>query len=75
VNFYQTTEHIPGESLSAELQITIRHVFMVWLKREWGKGLLCCVGITNVVVFPKMHLIRDVSANSAAIIDIMFTSV
>ena len=66
--------HIPGQSLSAELQIIMRHVFMVWLKREWGKGLLCCVGIKNVVIFPKIHLVRDATFHSAVIIDITFTA-
>jgi len=40
-----------------------------------GKGLLCCVGIKNVVKFPKIQLVSDATVHSAVIIDIMFTSV
>jgi hypothetical protein len=36
--------HISGQLLSAELQITMKYVFMVWLKRDWvdGVDLLLC---------------------------------
>jgi hypothetical protein len=54
----------------------MRHVFMVWLKkREWGEGVALLCLIKNVVIFPKILLVRDATVHSAVIIDIMFTSV